>query len=111
MKVLALLAVVVLVAGCSAAKLEARLEANPQCKDVVNPKTGATMPCPNTEKFIGSQATATSLVATPAMAGKQTSDSSVAPMTAPAVTRTPVVQSCKPQMNAKTGAVMPCPNG
>jgi hypothetical protein len=113
MRILALLVAVALVTGCSVAKLEARLEANPQCKDVVNPKTGATMPCPNTEKLMGSQTTVmgSPVIATPAMGGKQTSDSAVMPIAAPAVTRLPLAQPCKPQMNAKTGTVMPCPNG
>ena len=36
--------------ACSTAKLESRLEANPQCKDVYNAKTGALMPCPGTDR-------------------------------------------------------------
>ncbi len=36
--------------ACTVAKLEARLEANPQCKDVINPKTGTVMPCPGSDK-------------------------------------------------------------
>ena len=39
-----------LLSSCTMAKLEARLEANPQCKDVVNAKTGLLMPCPGSDK-------------------------------------------------------------
>jgi len=48
------------------AKIEARLEANPQCKEVVNPKTGATMPCPGPELLARSQASASSSNSAPA---------------------------------------------
>lgn len=105
------------------AKLEARLEANPQCKEVINPKTGATMPCPSTEKLVSAQSntTGTAAVPVPTVDGKIPSNSKVAPSSVsapistptptPEVTRMPVTAPCKPQVNTKTGAIMPCPNG
>jgi hypothetical protein len=45
-----LISTVLALTACTTAKLEARLEANPQCKDVINPKTGALMPCPGSDK-------------------------------------------------------------
>lgn len=106
--------------GCTAAKLEARLEADPQCKPVINPKTGSLMPCPGTEKgFYASVGLApakgeikpnpvedskTLIVGTQKMA---------APVNSGAISSAlPQNQSssgCKPQLHKKTGTVLPCP--
>jgi len=108
-----LLTVMLALSACSMAKIESRLEANPQCKEVVNPKTGATMPCPGPEQFVRSQASAPATamtsapLATPSTSGMP---SSTAPVAAPAPRAQPT-PPCKPQMNTKTGSLMPCPNG
>jgi hypothetical protein len=108
-----LLITIVTLSACSIAKIESRLEANPQCKEVVNPKTGATMPCPGPEQFVRAQASTpsvgmTSVVpATPSTSGVP---SSTIPVAAPSPKAQPV-PPCKPQLNTKTGSLMPCPNG
>ncbi len=113
-----LLATTVVLSACSMAKIESRLEANPQCKEVVNPKTGATMPCPGPELLARSQTSGptpvspasnsvspnTANAATPATATTDRTPTPVAPRAQPA-------PPCKPQMNTKTGSIMPCPNG
>ena len=97
------------------AKIEARLEANPQCKEVVNPKTGVSMPCPGPELLARSQASASSVNSTPASPATNattpaTSATGQAPNT-PIAPRAQPALPCKPQMNTKTGSIMPCPNG
>jgi len=112
----ALLAAMLVLSACSVAKIEARLEANPQCKEVVNPKTGATMPCPGPELLARSQASASSSNSAPASssvlngATPTTSSTNQAPVV-PVVPRAQPAPPCKPQMNTKTGSIMPCPNG
>jgi hypothetical protein len=88
--------------ACTAAKLEARLEANPQCKELVNPKTGALMPCPGSDRSFyvaaGLQAPRPAKTVAPPAIG---SDSPVAAKQA--------TVDCKPQIHKKTGGVLPCP--
>jgi hypothetical protein len=84
-----------LLAACSVDKLEARLQAEPQCKSVMNVKTGVLMPCPGTDKAFyksipGLQA---SVVKTP-QAG---------------VVQVSVPVECKPQLHQKSGGLIPCP--
>ena len=95
------LVVTVVLSACSMAKIESRLEANPQCKEVVNPKTGATMPCPGPELLAHSHASNSTPAAS---ATGQTSPTPIVPRAQPA-------PPCKPQMNTKTGSIMPCQNG
>ncbi|WP_255532306.1 hypothetical protein [Polynucleobacter sp. AP-Reno-20A-A9] len=110
--------------SCSTAKLEARLEANPQCKDVVNPKTGALMPCPGSDKAFyrevglapAKPAPAASSPATlSTTAPANTATSSQAPFNAatPALASPPQAApsqvDCKPQIHKKTGGTLPCP--
>lgn len=124
-----LIAAISVISACSTAKLEARLEANPQCKDVVNPKTGALMPCPGSDKaFYASvglapaktNAAATNASSTPTSASTQSPSgvasssnqaearvsSSSSSSAAPVSTITP---ECKPQIHKKTGGTLPCP--
>ena len=110
--------------SCSTAKLEARLEANPQCKDVVNPKTGALMPCPGSDKafyrevglapakpaptvsnpIASSPTAATTATSVQApLNNVQTSAPTVLPQS------TPAQVACKPQIHKKTGGALPCP--
>ena len=109
--------------ACTVAKLEARLEANPQCKDVVNPKTGAVMPCPGSDRAFYVAAgleeprkpKAVPVAAAPIDAGISSSapaaSNSVAkPSPASATSTTPTSQvDCKPKLHQKTGGMLPCP--
>ena len=112
-----------LLSGCSVAKLEARLEANPQCKDVVNPKTGALMPCPGSDKAFyrevglaptkptpveNSPTSATPIPANASPSTKVTSSPTVSSATSTAKT-VPAPVDCKPQIHKKTGGTLPCP--
>jgi hypothetical protein len=106
--------------ACTTAKLEARLEANPQCKDVYNAKTGALMPCPGTDKsfYVAAgveaprQAKPVPLVgnkgdASPAINPAVTTTS---PVSKAATQAPPVAQpDCKPTIHKKTGGTLPCP--
>ena len=115
-----------ILSACTVAKLEARLEANPRCKDVINPKTGAVMPCPGTDKSfyrsVGLEpakpvpASTVNLVA-PASAVAVSGDSSKISSSAPTPTVPPKVSpgstssiDCKPQLHKKTGGMLPCPS-
>lgn len=118
----ALLLGVAVLSACSSAKLEARLEANPQCKDIVNPKTGALMPCPGTDKSfyrsVGLEVPKPTSVATtsaliPAASSSPSSSASVKAETVAAGTTTKSLATpatdCKPQLHKKTGGMLPCP--
>jgi hypothetical protein len=98
--------------ACSAAKLEARLEANPQCKELVNPKTGALMPCPGSDRsfYIAAGLEAprpAKIVATPTV-GSDSLGASNSTAETLAVPKQATVD-CKPQLHKKTGGVLPCP--
>jgi len=104
--------------ACSTAKLEARLEANPQCKEVINPKTGAVMPCPGTDRAFyvaaGLEAPRPAKVkasAAPDAPSPAPLLGSSAPATSPTapVTAKQATSDCKPQIHKKTGVMMPCP--
>jgi hypothetical protein len=112
-----------LITACSVAKLEARLEANPQCKDVINPKTGALMPCPGTDKSfyreVGlapakstpadtNQATTAPVTISTSSSAQGTPNITSSSTTSPAKTA-PVQADCKPQIHKKTGGTLPCP--
>ena len=111
-KIYSLLSLIILLSACSVAKLEARLEANPQCKDVINPKTGVLMPCPGSDKAFYREAglipakdasiANSPITSTPATTnpGKLTPE--------PRAT-TPAQNDCKPQIHKKTGGTLPCP--
>ncbi|WP_227717086.1 hypothetical protein [Polynucleobacter asymbioticus] len=114
-----------LLSACSAAKIEARLEANPQCKDIVNPKTGAVMPCPGTDKAFyaaaglgpkkaaptNSSVDASNLTpSVPDIAGSATSaPASVATSDSTSVAAPSQPPDCKPKLHQKSGSLMPCP--
>ena len=93
--------------ACSADKLEARLQADPQCKTVTNAKTGALMPCPGTDKefYRAIPALNTNKPALPQPSEIQAS-ATVAPL-APK-TKSALVE-CKPQLHQKSGSLIPCP--
>lgn len=115
-----------ILSACTVAKLEARLEANPQCKDVINPKTGAVMPCPGNDKSFyrsvglepAKPVPASSVnAAVPAAAVVVSNDSLKTFSSAPAPTAEPKASpgstssiDCKPQLHKKTGGMLPCPS-
>ena len=110
-KICSLLSLVFLLSACSVAKLEARLEANPQCKDVVNPKTGALMPCPGSDKAFYREAGLAPAKATPVASSSATAAPATTQGIAPSEPRAliPAPNDCKPQIHKKTGGTLPCP--
>jgi hypothetical protein len=98
------------VVACSTAKLEARLEANPQCKEVVNPKTGAVMPCPGTDKAFYKSVGLEPTKATPTAANTPSSPAESAAPQAPNQATQPISTDCKPTLHKKTGGILPCPS-
>jgi len=116
--VLPILALSCLVSACSVAQLEARIEANPQCKDVLNPKTGALMPCPGSDKVFYREAglapakTSGADLNAPSTASSSTDRHARASGPAGTVNApksTPTPSDCKPQIHKKTGGTLPCP--
>ncbi len=108
-----------LVTACSTTKLEARFEANPQCKDIVNAKTGALMPCPGTDKAFYREVglappkpvPATNNAVSSASATPGSTPPSAQSATASASSKQlPETNDCKPQFHSKTGVTMPCPS-
>lgn len=121
---LLMLASISLLTACSVAKLEARLEANPQCKDAVNPKTGALLPCPGSDKAFYREAglapakpttdanslpkTTSGIVAAPSLT-QGTSSIETTPVAVSSEKTMPAQVDCKPQIHKKTGGTLPCP--
>jgi len=101
-----------LITGCSVSQLEARLEANPQCKDIINPKTGALMPCPGSDKAFYREVGLAPPKAVPAANSSVTNAPATIPQgvqaSAPGV-KNPAPSDCKPQIHKKTGGILPCP--
>jgi hypothetical protein len=113
-KVVSLVLLLLALSACSTAKLEARLEANPQCKDVYNAKTGALMPCAGSDRSF--------YIAAGIEAPRQGKAAVVANTeTSPVAAQAPIPQStqanqplqaqpdCKPSIHKKTGGILPCP--
>ncbi len=107
------LAICLGVSACSVAKLEARLEADPQCKPIINPKTGAQMPCPGSDK--------TFYVAAGLTPAKPETSKNMEPkeLTASSATISPATYQntgssssaeCKTKIHQKTGGILPCPS-
>ncbi|MES2587235.1 MAG: hypothetical protein V4536_09980 [Pseudomonadota bacterium] len=93
--------------ACSVDKLEARLQADPQCKSVMNAKTGALMPCPGTDKEFYKSVMVSNSEA-PKLNPPAVTQSSVAgPSSSSRAPSAPV--ECKPQLHQKSGSLMPCP--
>jgi hypothetical protein len=116
---------VLTLSACTTAKLEARLEANPQCKDVINTKTGALMPCRESDKAfyrsVGLEAPKP-IPTNPAQAEPVSSSTSgvvgaavaVGNTELPKTNQAPISQDatrpkidCKPTIHNKTGGLMP----
>lgn len=107
LRVAALSCTLTLLSACTVDKLEARLQADPQCKSVMNVKTGALMPCPGTDKeFYKSVATQNATAPKVTQAEVQQAFAS-SPSPTPKVVAAPV--ECRPQLHQKSGSLMPCP--
>lgn len=99
-----------LLVGCTTAKLEARLEANPQCKEVINPKTGAAMPCPGSDKaFYKSVGIETSKPQVVLSANPETITETSKPAQSTSSKSISSSSDCKPSLHKKTGNALPCP--
>ncbi len=115
LSVLALVICVVLPA-CTVAKLEARLEADPQCRPIINPKTGALMPCPGSDKAfylaagLGPVKTDGSSPSAEVASKGTPLNSAGAIMNTNQSTRISTSVDCKPKIHQKTGGVLPCPS-
>ena len=107
MRIVALSIALALLSACTIDKLEARLQADPECKPIINTKTGALMPCPGSNKqfYKSIPALNTSAPQTTQAAVTQPSSPNVTPSPKAAVA--PV--ECKPQPHQKSGSLMPCP--
>ena len=112
LKICSLLSLIFLLCACSVAQLEARLEANPQCKDVVNPKTGALMPCPGSDRAFYREVGLAPAKAAPAVNSTATNAPVTNAQSIPASepkAMVPAKNDCKPQIHKKTGGTLPCP--
>ena len=113
--IIVLLAILTLTA-CSTAKLEARIVADPQCKPIINSKTGSLMPCPGTEKgFYASLGLISNKVdIIPNGSSGSAITSSTPKVSTKPVELTPTMTQpppeCKPQLHKKTGITLPCPS-
>ena len=103
----ALSSILVLLSSCTVDKLEARLQADPQCKSVVNAKTGALMPCPGTDKEFYKSVPALNTTALKLAQAEVVQASASGPVLTPKTFAAPV--ECKPQLHQKSGILMPCP--
>lgn len=107
LRITALSFVLVLLSACSADKLEARLQADPQCKSVMNAKTGALMPCPGTDREFYKSIPASNMPKSKATQA----DVVQVPSSSPSLSSKPILApvECKPQLHQKSGSMMPCP--
>ena len=99
--------VLALLSACTVDKLEARLQADPECKPIMNAKTGALMPCPGTDKQFYKSIPALNVSTPKATPAAATQSSSAAVTPSPKAATAPV--ECKPQLHQKSGSLMPCP--
>jgi hypothetical protein len=107
LRLIALSSILTLLSACSVDKLEARLQADPQCKSVMNAKTGALMPCPGTDKEFYKSIPTLSAASPKVTQAVEVQASPVTPTSTPKSTAAPV--ECKPQLHQKSGSLMPCP--
>lgn len=99
MRITALTFTFALLSACTVDKLEARLQADPECKPVMNAKTGALMPCPGTDREFYKSILALN-TSTPKVA-QVTATQPLSAVVAPV--------ECRPQLHQKSGGLMPCP--
>jgi hypothetical protein len=111
----------VFLSACTMGKLEARLEANPQCKEVINPKTGAQMPCPGSDRAFyvaagleeprKAKVSAVPAISNDMGATNNSASQVVSSLATPSnSSSTPKTQiDCKAKLHQKTGGLLPCP--
>jgi len=107
MRIATLFFALTLLSACTVDKLEARLQADPECKPMMNAKTGALMPCPGTDKQFYKSIPALNVSTPKATQSAVTQSSSATVTPSPKAATAPV--ECKPQLHQKSGSVMPCP--
>ena len=107
MRIATLFFVLALLSACTVDKLEARLQADPECKPIMNAKTGALMPCPGTDKQFYKSIPVLNVSMPKATQAAVTQSSSAAVTPSPKAATAPV--ECKPQLHQKSGSLMPCP--
>ena len=107
MRIATLFFALALLSACTVDKLEARLQADPECKPITNAKTGALMPCPGTDKQFYKSIPALNVSTPKATPAAVTQSSSAAVSPNPKAVTAPV--ECKPQLHQKSGSLMPCP--
>jgi hypothetical protein len=93
--------------ACTTDKLEARLQADPQCKSVMNAKTGALMPCPGTDKEFYKSIPALNAAVSKSIQVTIPTATPASQASSPKTIGAPV--ECKPQLHQKSGSLMPCP--
>ena len=96
-RIAALFFAFILLNACTVDKLEARLQADPECKPVVNSKTGALMPCPGTDKQFYKSIPALNTSAPTATQTAVAQQSSVDPTPSQKTVIAPV--ECRPQLH------------
>jgi hypothetical protein len=96
-----------LLSACTVDKLEARLQADPQCKSVMNAKTGALMPCPGTDKEFYKSVSALNTTGPKVAQAEVQQTFILSPAPTPKAVTAPV--ECKQQPHQKSGILMPCP--
>ena len=106
-RIAALSVALFLFSACTVDKLEARLQADPECKPVMNAKTGALMPCPGTDKQFYKSIPALNASAPTVTQTAVAQQSSAGAIPSQKTVIAPV--ECKPQLHQKSGSLMPCP--
>ena len=107
LRITALFSALVLQSACSADKLEARLQADPQCKVMMSTKNGTLIPCPGTDKEFHKSIPALNADSPTAVQNDPPKVSKLSPSLAPNSSLAPV--ECRPQLHQKSGSIMPCP--
>ena len=107
LRITALFSALVLQSACSADKLEARLQADPQCKAMMSTKNGTLIPCPGTDKEFYKSIPALNADTPKVAQNDSLNESKLSPSLSPKSISAPV--ECKPQLHQKSGSMMPCP--
>jgi hypothetical protein len=107
LRIFTLVTMLALISGCTADKLQARLQADPQCKSTTNPKTGALMPCPGSDKEFYQSVSLANVQSVKPSGEPIVAAPRVNSVDRPNVSAAP--SECKPQLHQKSGALMPCP--
>jgi hypothetical protein len=107
LRITTLFSALLLLSACSADKLEARLQADPQCKALMSTKNGTLIPCPGTDKEFYKSIPSLNIVTRKVVENDVLKASNLSPSLTPKSILAPV--ECKPQLHQKSGSMMPCP--